>query len=200
MKNIVITFSGKAGAGKDTCTEFTKKHFEEKGLKVFCLAYADYLKVLCKRNFGYDDADKEHQRDILQHFGTDVVREIDDIFWVETVFNTIDVLREVYDVFLISDARYENELRPHPWTLGYAVFNTLVRRKEENSLTEAQREHSSEMLAEEEDTSKFHFLIDNNDSIEALDGICKELVDFIMKIKKQAEENANLEDIAGGDK
>lgn len=199
MKNIVITFSGKARSGKDTSVEFVKKHFEENGMKVFCLAYADYLKVLCSRNFGYDDTDKEHKRTILQTFGTDVVRNIDDIFWVETVFNTIDVLREVYDVFLISDARYENELRPHPWTLGYAVFNTLVRRSENNGLSEIEKNHSSESLAEEEDTSKFHFIIDNNDSLEVLDSICKELVEFIIKAKKQAEES-NVEGADNGDK
>lgn len=200
MKNIVITFSGKARSGKDTSVQFVKKHFEEQGMNVFCLAYADYLKALCRRNFGYDDADKEHQRKILQKFGTDVVREIDDIFWVETVFNTVDVLREAYDVFLISDARYENELRPYPWTLGYAVFNTLVRRKEDNGLSDAERSHSSEVLAESEDTSKFHFLIDNNEGLEELDGICKELVDFILKAKKQAEENMDVEGVAVGDK
>lgn len=197
MKNIVITFSGKARSGKDTSVQFVKKHFEEKGMNVFCLAYADYLKVLCKRNFGYDDADKENQRKILQTFGTDVVRNIDDIFWVETVFNTIDVLREVYDVFLISDARYDNELRPYPWTLGYAVFNTLVRRDSDNGLDEKERAHSSETLASEGDTSKFHFLIDNNEGLDELDKICGELVDFILKAKKQAEENMGEENKDG---
>ena len=197
MKNIVITFSGKAGSGKDTSANLVKKHFEENGVKVFCLAYADYLKVLCKRNFGYDDKNKSEQRSILQNFGTDVVRDIDEIFWVETVFNTIDVLRELYDVFLITDARYENELRPYPWTLGYAVFNTLVRTNRENILTDEERSHSSEQLANAEDTSKFHFIIDNNDGIEELDAICKEMVEFIMDAKKKAE-SMNKEENNGG--
>lgn len=80
MNNLIFTFSGVAGSGKDTCANFVKEYLDELGIKHFSLAYADYLKALMKRNFGYEDNRKEEFRGLLQEFGTDVVRKNDDMF------------------------------------------------------------------------------------------------------------------------
>lgn len=168
MKNLVFTFSGKAGSGKDTAAEMLVNYLKEREISVFEMAYADYLKALCKRNFGYDDNDKENGRHILQKFGTDVVRESDPIIWVETVFNMIDTLRDSYDVFVITDARFENELQPHPWKLGYPIFNILVQRETEGAISDENKQHSSEDMANNPDNNKFHFILHNDGTLDDL--------------------------------
>lgn len=80
MDNLVFTFSGKAGAGKDTCASFVKMYLDELGIKNFTMAYADYMKALLKRNFGFSDEHKEDFRGLMQEFGTDIVRKQDEQF------------------------------------------------------------------------------------------------------------------------
>lgn len=179
MNNIIITLSGKMHAGKDLCAELMTNYLVNKDVRVFRLAYADYLKVLAKRNFGYNDDDKEAGRTILQAFGTDIVREIEPDFWVGTVFNTIDMLKNVYDVFIITDARFDNELQPYPWRIGYPIFNVYVDRKAIHDVADTHKKHASEAMANKPDLNKFHFVIENNGTIDSLNDVCTDVVNYI---------------------
>lgn len=196
-KNIVLTFTGMAHGGKDTSADIVGEEFTKQGKRVFRLAYADYVKTLCARNFGYNDANKEDYRELLQEFGTDVVREIEEDFWVRIVFTTIDMLRDLYDVFIISDARFYNELQPSPWTIGYPIFNVLVKRDMKPDLVGDQNNHSSEDLANNSPDELFHIIINNNDSLDELRKMCKNTVDFILTIEKNHEELAQLDSDEG---
>lgn len=190
---IVMTFSGLAHSGKDTSVEFIKEEFEKEGKRVFCLAFGDYLKSLCRRNFGYDENNKEEYRDMLQNFGTDVVRAIEEDFWVRIVYSTIDLLRDIYDVFLISDARFLNELQPFPWHIGYPIFNVLVQRGIGPELTDEQNKHSSESLASDPPDDLFHIVIHNDKTMDDLQRMCENTVEFVLKIKKNNEEILRIE-------
>lgn len=186
MNNIVFTFTGKANSGKDTCGLMVKKYCEEQGKKVFMLSFADYLKALCARNFGYDDNNKEDGRAILQSFGTDIVKKRDPLFWVSTVYHTIDVLRNDYDVFIICDVRFEDERNPYPWRIGYPIFNIYVKNDNLNSkLGEEERKHESEYLANNPDLEKFHFIVDNSGSLEETYEAVKQLVDMVLEKQKE---------------
>lgn len=187
-KNIVMTFTGLANSGKDTCVEKMKTHFEKHGKKVFCLAYGDYVKSLCTRNFGYDDTKKEDFRDLLQLFGTDLVRNIEEDFWVRVVFTTIDLLNDEYDVFLISDARFMNELQPFPWKIGYPIFNVLINREFENNLTDEQNAHISEDLATNPPEGLFHITINNNGTLDDLSKMCFDIVKYVTTIQDNYKE------------
>ena len=201
MNNLIFTFSGKAGSGKDTAAEMLVSYLRENGVSVFEMAYADYLKALCKRNFGYDDNDKESGRHILQQFGTEIVREIDPIIWVETVFNMIDVLRDVYDVFVITDARFDNELQPHPWKLGYPIFNILVQRETEGVISDKDKQHVSEEMANNPELEKFHFIIHNDSTLDDLKVNVEECYNIVNVLRnKFMEELEKAEDeVADGE-
>lgn len=80
MDNLVFTFSGKAGSGKDTSAIIVREYLEELGIKNFSLAYADYMKALLKRNYGLSEENKEEYRGLMQEFGTDIVRKQDENF------------------------------------------------------------------------------------------------------------------------
>lgn len=159
--SLVITMSGKFGSGKDTVAELLKEEFSKKDVNVFVLAYADYLKSLCARNFGFD-GNKEEKRFILQNFG-DFMRLTDPNFFVSTVWRTIDTLKNNVDVFIITDCRYENEMRPYPWRLSYPIFNLYVDRQVEDS---NDRKHVSESMANNPDNYLFDYKIDNNATLE----------------------------------
>ena len=166
VNNLVFTLTSPAGGGKDTCAYMIREYCESLGLKVLMISYADYLKMICARNFGYDGSNKEEGRKILQWFGTDVVKSIERDFWVRIVFQTFDLLNEEYDVFIVADARFEEELQPYPYKLLYPIVNVYIDRKIETALGDDEYNHSSESMANNPDLNNFHYVIDNNDTLE----------------------------------
>lgn len=185
MNNIVFTLSGKGNCGKDSVGKLIQKAVAEKEKLSFSLAYADWLKALCTRNFMYDDTRKEECRHILQNFG-EKVREDEEDFWTHIVFQTIDRLSNLYDVFVITDARYENELKPYPWRLGYPIFNVYIKNDNFKShLGEQEQQHISEQMANNPDLDKFHFIVDNSGTLDETYEQVKEMVDLVFKAQEE---------------
>lgn len=190
--NLIITLSGKAHVGKDIVGELFKRYCEEMGMTGFTLAFADSLKNHCMRNLGYYNKDKD--RKILQDFGTRV-REIEPEFWARQVYTTIDAFRGMFDVFIITDCRYENEMNLYPYKLVYPIVNILVKRDVEGEIGKVEASHESEQLADQED--KFHYIIDNNGTIEEtyeqvrdiFNDILLKKADFVHNVDDMVEQN-----------
>ena len=189
MDNIVFTLTGRANCGNDTVANMISNYLEELGKESFSLAYADYLKALATRNFGYDDNVKETGRHILQEFGTKV-RSVEEDFWVRTVWTTIDAFRTLFDVFIVTDVRYENELKPYPWRIGYPIINIYIKNDNlKSNLGEEELKHESEYLANNPDLEKFHFIVDNSYSFEETEVQVRQLVDMVLEKQKEALES-----------
>ena len=108
----IIQLCGKAGVGKDTFGAELKKQLEEKGYKCIHIAFADYLKFICQKYFGWDGKKDEKGRKLLQELGTDVIRKTDPNFWVDIVGKLLGVFadNELFDYSIITDARFPNEI------------------------------------------------------------------------------------------
>lgn len=198
MDNLVFTFSGAAGSGKDLCAEMLKHYCKEIGMNPFSLAFADSLKMHCMRNFGYSEADKENGRHILQEFGTKV-RGIEKDYWARQVYTAIDCFRDMFDVFIITDARYENEMSLFPFSLCYPIINVYVKRDFETSLGEAEYQHESEEMANNPDFTKFHYVIDNNGALEdTYEQVIEMMMDVLDKSIRLGAEQLSL-DLDSGD-
>ena len=172
----VVTFSGKARSGKDTCAFILKEKAESEGKKVLIVAYADMLKAICARNFVYNS--KEEHRDILQVFGTEVCRGANERIWIDVVYQIFDSLRFEYDMFIIPDCRFENELMPSPYYLTYPIINVIVEREVGND-DNIDREHSSESMANNPDLTKFEFIVSNDRDMQYLIAQIEEMYKII---------------------
>ena len=139
----VITVSGYAMAGKDLSAVILKEKFELAGKKVLILHYADYLKFIAKQYCGWDGQKDEHGRTLLQQLGTDKIRAIFPNFWVDAVVSLIKVFKSDYDLFLIPDSRFENELTAMKDNFDTLCIN-IIRLNFNNGLTKAQKNHPSE--------------------------------------------------------
>lgn len=139
----VILFSGKAAHGKDLSATILKEKFEFAGKKALILHYADYLKFIAKQYFGWDGQKDERGRTLLQWLGTDKIRATFPNFWVDAVVSLIKIFKSDYDLFLIADVRFPDEIQTMKEN-----FDTLsvhvTRLNFNNSLTEAQKKHPSE--------------------------------------------------------
>lgn len=165
---IILCIAGRAGSGKDTVAKILDGILTEQYHKRVLVAhYADLVKYVAKTFFDWDGIKDVEGRTLLQHIGTDVVREKDEDFWVQFLANMLYFFYGQWDFVLLPDFRFPNEfsflneyLRP-----GYEVFSVKVDREFPSALTPEQRAHASETALK---GFEFDYYIDNNGTYEDL--------------------------------
>lgn len=176
LKTIII--SGKSGHGKDMSAYFMEKELEAHGKKVMVIHFADVLKYFLTEFYHWDgDKNKPENRTLLQHVGTDMVRAKIPDYWTCIVMGFLNAQEDYsdFDVALVPDARFENEVNI---LLEYLTDVTTVRINRTNSdgsvwlnpqLTEDQRHHPSETSL---DNYVFDYTIINDEGIDTLKESC----------------------------
>lgn len=153
----IILISGKAEAGKTTAANFLKEELESRGERVAITPYGRLLKDLCNMLYGWDGRKDEAGRQLLQHFGTDVIRKEDPNYWVNHVIDLAFLLYDEFDTFIVDDCRFPNELEAWDDFVKYirvdksymgrsydVYWLRILRPGYENHLTPEQRLHPSE--------------------------------------------------------
>lgn len=177
----IITFTGRAGCGKDETTKAIKAELESRGKKVLWLAYGDYIKAVCARNWGYDETEKEKHRHKLIEFGTEEVRECDEYAWIKVVFVLINALGGMYDYYLISDARFGEEADCIQFSTNPCdhVINVFVERDHLTPLDNANYHHKTELMANNPEYDKYDMVIQNTGTLDELREKCNKQVQLI---------------------
>lgn len=159
----ICCISAKAQHGKDTAAKLIKERLEYKGQRVLITHYADLLKFICVKFFGWNEVKDEAGRSLLQYIGTDVVGKKNPAYWAEFIVSILKMFEDTWDYVLIPDCRYPIEvetMKKH--------FDTIILRVErpnfDNGLTEAQKAHPSETHM---DNYNFDFALLNNGSLES---------------------------------
>ena len=157
----VILISGKAEAGKTTTANIIKTFLEELGKKVACIPYGQYVKDTAKLIWNWDGEKDKKGRELLQWWGTDIVRAQDPNFWVDSVVRLAKVIDKYVDYLIVDDCRFINEIEA--WrAIKYVALDSATdalsskqrfsdiitirveRPGHENALTPEQRRHPSE--------------------------------------------------------
>ena len=163
MKTILI--SGKSGSGKDTVAQMMREQLQNSGLRVLTIHYADLVKFYAHQYYDWNGVKDEQGRTLLQHLGTDTVRKQYPEYWSEAVAKFISAVDTDFDVALVPDARFPNEIEI---TKKYNPNNVTVRIERYNTdgspwlnalLTEEQHNHPSETSL---DNYAFDYTIINN--------------------------------------
>lgn len=145
----IIAISGKAQHGKDTAAHFLKLCYDNKNMSTCIIHYADLLKYLCKTYFGWDGAKDEAGRTLLQEVGTGVVRKKDPDYWVRFVVDFLKVFDDIWDVVIIPDCRFPNEV-DYLRDAGFDVTHLrIVRDNFDSPLTPEQQNHPSEVAMDD---------------------------------------------------
>lgn len=177
----IITISGKAEAGKDTFALMLKKIAQYKGKKVCVLHYADLLKQIATNIYGWDGIKDYAGRRLLQRLGTDIVRKVDENFWADSVKRLIKVLYNEFDLFIIPDARFENEILKNDKNFEYsdkAIAINILRPNYINLLDKEQQNHQSETALDNK-SSIFDYTIVNDSTI---NNLTKEAISLMDKL------------------
>ena len=172
----IILISGKAESGKTTAANFLKKFLEVDGKRVAKVAYADYLKSIAKNFYNWNGEKDATGRGLLQRLGTEVVREKDPDLWVNVMIQTVFALRDEFDVFILDDARFPNEITA--WENNYIqpIVFRIERPCYENRLSPDQRMHPSETALD--NWSRFDDVIINDSTLDML----KKTVAFVYTV------------------
>jgi len=141
----VIGISGKAEAGKTTFATILREQLELQGKRTLLINYADYVKFIAKQYYFWNGEKDEGGRALLQHIGTEQGRNrVSENIWVDMVINTIDVVKNDYDVAIVADCRFPNEY--DRWReKDRSIYKVrIIRPGHESKLTKEQLQHSSE--------------------------------------------------------
>lgn len=143
----IILLSGKGESGKTTLANIIKEELKERNKKALIISFASYLKFIAKSYFEWDGKKDIKGRTLLQYLGTDIVRKKNPSFWVEAVGDFIELFSEEFDFFIIDDCRFIDEVRYFTDTKIIDNLSIRIERQDhKNSLTEEQRNHSSETM------------------------------------------------------
>ena len=157
----VILISGKAEAGGSTTANIIKTFLEELGKKGACIPYGQYVKDTAKLIWNWDGKKDKKGRELLQWWGTDIVRAQDPNFWVDSVVRLAKVIDKYVDYLIVDDCRFINEIeawRAIKYVALDSATDALANRQRfsdiitirverpghENALTPEQRRHPSE--------------------------------------------------------
>ena len=175
MKIYVIC--GKARHGKDTTALAIKKAYGDK--KVINLSYGSYIKEFAKNISDWDGRDETKPRELLQHLGTEVIRNnIDEDFFIKRLCNDIRVYSYYFDVITISDARFPDEIITPKKLFDDVITIKVVRSNFDTNLTLEEQKHSTETALDGFDD--YDYVIENNGTIDELDK-------RVLKIVKEVE-------------
>ena len=165
----IIPISGKMRHGKDTSAAFIKRELENQGRRVLIIHYGDYLKFLLKNYYGWSgDKTDKGSRELLQHFGTDVIRKQEPYFWVDNVIHFLKLTQADWDFVLIPDTRFPNEIARQIDTFGREnVITIRVDRLDfvPEGATQEQLQHESETAL---DRYPFDYYLYNTKDLDGL--------------------------------
>lgn len=175
----IILISGKAGSGKDTVAEILKEHLISDGIsesKILVTHFADLLKYIATKFFGWNGVKDDAGRTLLQHLGTNVVREKNPNYWTDFIKSILKLFENEWEYVFIPDTRFPNEVSEIVSNFE-DVKVVRVNRPRNNILSEAQQEHPSETAL---DDFKFDVVLEN--SFETLDELSQYLREMECKI------------------
>lgn len=159
-KPIIYVISGKSGSGKSKSAEIIKDIYYKKNKKGIILSYATPLKEYAKNILNWNEEEAK-PRDFLQQVGVELIKEkIDKEFLIKRVLQDIKVYSYFYDVIIVSDARFVEEIE---CLKGFDKVISIHINSNIDDLTEKQRNHSTETGLD--NYNDYDYIIDNTSTV-----------------------------------
>lgn len=182
---MIYLIAGRARSGKNTLATFIQEELEKRGRKVCNIGLMRTLKGYCKDYFGWDGRDETKPRELLQEFGTGIIREKMNkpLFHIVRLTEDIDILSNFFDDFIVDDVRFPIEVEEIKKRFNdtYAIYITRSNYVHDE-MTEKQRHHVTETSLDNFNNYDIHI---ENKTLEQL----KNSAELIVREVESNEEN-----------
>ncbi len=164
----IYMIGGKARNGKDTLAGFMQKHFEESGKKTCIMHIGNYIKHFAIDYFGWDGNDETKPRTLLQHLGTDIIREKMNMpnFFIDRLLQDIKVLENFYDIAIIADVRLPLEFDSIKKVYPDTVKMHIKRPDLVSELSSSEQKHVTETALDDYDDYQYKIINKDLDTLE----------------------------------
>lgn len=159
----IFVLCGKSSSGKDTAFDFFKDIYENKGKKIIGISYASYLKIYASNVLGWNKDDEDSKpRDFLQQIGVELIKnKINPRLVLDRILDDIRVYSYFYDVIVITDARFTDEIEEVRSNFD-KVSVVKVYRDNNSKLSEIEKNHLTEVSLD--GYNNFDYVVSNNGS------------------------------------
>ena len=171
----VVLISGKARSGKDQSAKILESILTMRGNRVLIIHYADFLKFFCKQHLGFTSKEAPGGRELLQHFGTDIVRKNYQDTWVDMMIALLKGIYTEYDYVIIPDVRFPNEVEKMKNNFQCVILR-LIRPVFKTELTQKEQSHISETAL---DDYEFEHIIFNSGTLDDLGKSLEYFADYL---------------------
>lgn len=164
----IYLICGKARTGKDTLCDLIMEELKKQNKKVAELKHSKYIKGYAMDFFGWDGCEETKPRDLLNVIGDIIRNDLNQKFFMgNRLCEDAKILSYFFDSFVVSDARFKNEVNLIKNSFKNVKTIHLIRSGNyDDGLTEEQRKHITEI--DLDDYNEFDYTIDNNGSLEDL--------------------------------
>ena len=172
----IIILTGLAQSGKNQTATIIKEYYERQNKKTVILAYAKYLKDYAKEIITWDGKEETKPRELLQQLGVELIKnQIDKNMLINRIKEDIKVYQYFFDVIVISDARFEEEIEEIKKDNKTIVIKIEGK---QNNLTKEQQNHITETALN--NYNKYDYIIKNN---KTLDDLKQQIQNIMEEIK-----------------
>lgn len=178
---MIYLIAGRGRNGKNTFASYIKEHLETRGRKVCQIELMRTLKGYCQDYFGWDGKEETKPRELLQRFGTDIIREKMNrpLFHINRLIEDIEILSNFFEDFIVDDVRFPLEIekikKAFPNDKVIAISITRESKKiAEEEMTEEQKHHITETALD--GFHDYDYKVENNQTLEDLRRKAEELV------------------------
>ena len=174
MKIYVI--AGRAKCGKTTFGNYLREELKTYGYKPCVMQITNPLYSYAANYFDWDPNSDEKPREFLQKMGCDIIKEKlgKKTFLLDRLNEYMEILQEFFDTFIITDARFPEEIEYFRSKYEDICPIKLIRKDFDDNLTDEERNHITETAME--GYEDFSYILENED----LDSL-KNTAHFIVK-------------------
>lgn len=177
---VVFLICGKARSGKNTFAKYLETYLNMEGAKVCRIEIMRTLKGYIKDYFGWSGNDEDKPRELLQKFGTEIIREKMNMpmFHLDRLTEDIKILSNYFNTFIVDDVRFPLEIEEIRKRFENVIAINIVRDNYDNQMTEEQAKHITEIALDNYDN--YDRIIENT-TLEELEENAKLIVREVMK-------------------
>lgn len=142
----VFLLSGKASSGKDLLGKYIKEEFDSKKENACILRLTAPLYEYAKNYFSWDGNLEEKPREFFQEMGIEIIKNKlgKKYFLVNRLCEDIDILKNFFDVFIITDGRLIEEFLELKRRIPDIKIIHIIRENYDNHLSEKEKNHITE--------------------------------------------------------